>query len=40
MEKIRFRLFTGIFVVAIIFAMVGWVFALGWTAFKLFQFVV
>ena len=39
MNKIKNRIFNGGLVIAIIVAMLGWVYALGWVAFKLFEFV-
>jgi hypothetical protein len=39
MQQVRNRLFSGALIVAIIVAMLGWVYALGWVAFKLFEFV-
>jgi hypothetical protein len=39
MPEVKNRLFNGVLVVAIIVATLGWVYALGWVAFKLFAFV-
>jgi hypothetical protein len=30
---------SAVLVIAILFAMSGWIYALGWAAFKLFEFV-
>jgi hypothetical protein len=39
MQQVRNRLFNGALVVAIIVAMTGWIYALGWVAFKFFELV-
>jgi hypothetical protein len=39
MQQVGNRLFNGALIVAIIVAMLGWVYALGWVAFKLLEFV-
>ncbi len=37
--EIKTRLSSVVLVTAIVFAMSGWIYALGWVAFKLFEFV-
>jgi len=39
MPEVKNRLFNGVLVVAIIVATLCWVYALGWVAFKLFEFI-
>jgi hypothetical protein len=39
MQQVRNRLFNGALIVAMIVAMTGWMYALGWVAFKLIELV-
>jgi hypothetical protein len=39
MHKAKSILFNGALVIAIMVAMSGWMYALGWVALKLFKFV-
>jgi hypothetical protein len=38
-DEVKPGLFAAALVIAIVFAMSGWIYALGWVAFKLIEFV-